>query len=213
MIAFNLILKNSIFFTTIYLFITDFHNEIFFGNLRNKQMIIRFLKQVSRRFPRRLLILVLVLVLTVFLVSQIFQSSIENDEEWYKHPEVYYSEVDCEHDEFTMKLYDQLTELVANTLKNLGLTHFLCYGSLWGALRNQRTLEWDRNLDFCILHHELATIDEKKFHKEFILQGLRYSYNSRRGKYIVEYKTVSAEITVFVRVGTHMERVGREYQL
>jgi hypothetical protein len=176
-------------------------------------MILRLVKQFLRILPRRILMLIVVLISIIFLFSNLFQSSIENDEEWYKHPEAYFTEVDCEHDEFTMKLYDKLTELLTNTLNNLKLTHFLCYGSLWGALRSQRTLEWDRNLDFCILNHELATIDEKAFIRQFVLQGLKYEYNTRRGKYIVTYKTVSAEITVFERVGSHMERIGWEKSL
>ena len=176
-------------------------------------MILRLFKQAFRLLPRRITGLIIAIILFIILFSNVFQSRIENDEEWYKHPDAYFSEVECEHDEFTMKLYEKLSELLTNTLKNLQLTHFLCYGSLWGALRNQRTLEWDRNLDFCILNHELATIDETVFNKQFVLHGLKYEYNSRRGKYIVTYKTVSAEITVFERVGTHMERVGWEKKI
>ena len=175
-------------------------------------MIIRLLKQICRRIPRRIIVLIVISLSIIFLIK-LFQSSIDNDEEWYKHPDVYFKEVECDHDEFTMRLYDKLTELVTNALSTLGLTHFLCYGSLWGALRSQRTLEWDRNIDFCILQHELASIDQKKFNNEFSSHEMSFSYNSRRGKYIITYKTVSAEITVFERVGAHMERVGWEKRI
>jgi hypothetical protein len=174
--------------------------------------MIRLIKQALRRVPRRLIALLLLIALIIFIFQQ-FINNIENDEEWYKHPDVYFSEAECEHDEFTMKLYDKLTELVTNSLKQLGLTHFLCYGALWGALRSQRTLQWDRNIDFCIIKHELESIDDNIFHQAFKSQGLKYYYNSRRGKYVVTYKTVTAEITVFERMGSHVERVGWEKRI
>ena len=49
----------------------------------------------------------------------------------------------------------------------------------------------------CIVYHQIATIDEQTLHNAFKQFDLSYYYNSRRGKYIVNFKTVSGEITVF----------------
>ena len=78
-----------------------------------------------------------------------------------------------------------------------GITFFLCYGSLWGALKFKAALPWDRNIDMCVLYHQIAAIDEQLLHSAFKQFDLKYYYNSRRGKYVVTYKTVSGEITVF----------------
>lgn len=140
-------------------------------------------------------------------------NSIDNDEEWYKHPFVHFSAVTCHHDQFTMQQFDELTEKMVSLLEKLNLRYFLCYGSLWGALKFQKTLPWDRNIDFCVIYHQLVAIDEQNLHSAFKAAGLNYYYNSRRGKYIVSHKTVSGEITIFEKVGEHMERVGWEKRI
>lgn len=165
-----------------------------------------------RRVPRRLL-LICTPVFIIFILIKLMGNSIDDDEEWYKHPNVHFSEVTCQHDDYTMKLFEELTSRMSNTFEKLGITYFLCYGSLWGALRTKSTLPWDRNVDMCVIYHQLATIDEQTLHQAFKQNDLNYYYNSRRGKYIVEYKTVSGEITVFEKVGTHMERVGWEKRI
>jgi hypothetical protein len=162
---------------------------------------------------RRRIAIILVILTGVFIFAKILNGSIGNDEEWYKHPEAYFTEVECQHDAFTMNLYNELTSVMNNVFKKLGLTYFLCYGSLWGALRMKKTLPWDRNLDFCVLKHELVNLNEDKLDDTLKSFGLYYEYNSRRGKYVVYFKTVSAEITVFERVGSHMERTGWEKRL
>ncbi len=86
---------------------------------------------------------------------------------------------------------------MSNALEKLGVHYFLCYGSLWGTLKFKTALPWDRNIDMCTLYHEIATIDEQSLYNAFKQYDLKYYYNSRRGKYIVYYKTVSGEITVF----------------
>ena len=174
----------------------------------------RFLSRLLPRriFRRNALILIAVIVIIIVLFN-ISGSSIEDDEEWYKHPHAYFKEVTCQHDEYTLKLFQELTKKLSDTFEKLGLTYFLCYGSLWGALKFKETLPWDRNIDICIISHQLAAVNEQTFHQTLKNHGLNYYYNSRRGKYIINYKTVSAEITVFEKVGNHMERVGWEKRL
>jgi hypothetical protein len=174
--------------------------------------MLRYAKNMLRRVPRR--VTLVITVLFVFFISfKLLNNPIDDNEEWYKHPDAYFSEVECYHDAFTMNLYNELTSVMNSALKKLGLTYFLCYGSLWGALRMKKTLPWDRNLDFCILKHELVAIDTKRFDETLKSFGLDYYYNSRRGKYIVYFNGVSAEITVFERVGSRVERTGWEKRL
>lgn len=167
---------------------------------------------LPRRLPRRALALFFLLIVIVFMV-RLMGNSIEDDEEWYKHPDVYYSELACQHDEFTQRLFDELTLKMKLVFEKLNVRYFLCYGSLWGALRYGKTLPWDRNIDMCVVYHEIASINEQTLYQTFKQNELSYYYNSRRGKYVVTYKSVQAEITVFEKVGTHMERIGWEKRL
>jgi hypothetical protein len=144
------------------------------------------------------------------IVIKKYTNSIETDEEWYKHPFVYLKHVTCEHDQTMLRQYEELTERLIAFFTKLEITYFLCYGSLWGALKFKRTLPWDRNIDMCVIHQQIARIDEQTLDQAFKMFELKYRYNSRRGKYVVTYKTVSAEITIFEKVQDHMERVGWE---
>ena len=165
-----------------------------------------------RRFSRRILILLIILTV-VYIIFKKYGVSIDDDEEWYKHPRIYFREVNCDHDHFTLRLHAELTERMSVMLNKLGITYFLCYGSLWGALKFKRTLPWDRNIDMCVIYHQVVAIDEHVLHQAFKNAELNYYYNSRRGKYVITYKTVKAEITVFEKVGNHAERVGWEKRL
>ncbi|CAF1012434.1 unnamed protein product [Brachionus calyciflorus] len=167
---------------------------------------------IPRRLNRKLAV-ILGCMLVVFVFLRLVDNSIDNDEEWYKHPEAFFKEPPCDHDEYTQKLFEELTEKMSQMLDKLEITYFLCYGSLWGALKFQKTLPWDRNIDMCVIYHQLAAIDETKLYQAFKQADLNYYYNSRRGKYVVSYKTVSAEITVFEKIGTHVERIGWEKRI
>lgn len=168
---------------------------------------------LPRRFSLKLVILVAFILIVLLLISSLFGNSLENDEEWYKHPEAYYSEISCKWDKYNMDLFEELAKRMSQALEKLQITYFLCYGSLWGALKFQQMLPWDRNVDMCVVQHQLESIDEQSIHSAFTHAGLSYHYNSRRGKYVVQYKGVTGEITVFEKVGRHVERVGWEKRL
>ena len=167
---------------------------------------------LSRRYRAKLLVLALILFI-VYLISNLTNSSIDDDEEWYKHPTAYFSEVNCNWDDYTMNLFGELAKRMDQALSKLGITYFLCYGSLWGALKYQKTLPWDRNIDMCVIYHQIATIDENTIHNAFKKAELNYYYNTRRGKYVLSYKGITGEITIFEKVGAHCERVGWEKRI
>jgi hypothetical protein len=43
----------------------------------------------------------------------------------------------------------------------------------------------------CIIQNQLVLIDEQTLYQAFKQANINYYYNSRRGKYVVNYKTVS----------------------
>lgn len=165
-----------------------------------------------RRFSLRLSIFVLIVVVCLFLYISLGRS-IDDDEEWYKHPKAHFSEISCNWDDYTMNLFEELAKRMSEALEKLNISYFLCYGSLWGALKFQKTLPWDRNVDMCVIYHQIMSVDEQALHATFKQAGLGYYYNSRRGKYVVSYRGVTGEITIFEKVGVHVERVGWEKRI
>lgn len=83
----------------------------------------------------------------------------------------------------TLKKLDELTSLVQEPLKALDLTFFLCYNSLWGALKVKGPLPWQNSLDLCVLNKEISAIDEGYLARTFKRYGLSINYNSVGGVY------------------------------
>ncbi|GLV48584.1 hypothetical protein CBL_06017 [Carabus blaptoides fortunei] len=99
-----------------------------------------------------------------------------------------------------MKQLHDLTDRVHHVLSTLSLTHFLCYGSLWGQIRLSRTLPWESTSQFCLRNEELIALDEVYIIRAFDKHGLKIHYNSADGVYLVTdpYLTgVLVELYVF----------------
>lgn len=67
----------------------------------------------------------------------------------------------------------------------MSLTHFLCYGSLWGQIRLSRSLPWAVSSQFCVRNEELTPLDEVYIRRVFDKHGLQIQYNSAEGMYDV----------------------------
>lgn len=70
-------------------------------------------------------------------------------------------------------------------MSTLSLTHFLCYGSLWGQIRLSRSLPWEVSAQFCLRNEELIPLDEVFILRSFDKHGLQIQYNSAEGVYNV----------------------------
>ncbi|EEB20054.1 conserved hypothetical protein [Pediculus humanus corporis] len=89
---------------------------------------------------------------------------------------------------FPKKYQDELhifTNEVHKILKVLNVTHFLCYGSLWGEIRFSRVLPWEDKSVMCILNEEILTKDELSIIRIFKNNGFYISYQSSEGQYVV----------------------------
>lgn len=157
---------------------------------------------------RKVIAFLVILITIVYFYINSKKISIEDDEEWYKHPEVHFDTIICKHNPNTLAKFENLTKLLDAALRELKVTYFLCYGSLWGALRHKKTLFWDRNLDFCALYDDIYSLSSSTIRDVFSKYELSYYYYSKRGKYVIKYDEVSAEITLFERVNDHLERIG-----
>lgn len=89
---------------------------------------------------------------------------------------------------------------VHHVLSTLSLTHFLCYGSLWGQIRLSRSLPWESTSQFCLRNEELIPLDEVYIIRAFDKHGLKIQYNSADGVYLVidpYLNGVAVELYVF----------------
>lgn len=71
---------------------------------------------------------------------------------------------------------------VHKILFRLGLTHYLCYGSLWGQIRVGKALPWQADVEICLKNEELDK-DETYINKMFRSNGFQIYYNSADGCY------------------------------
>lgn len=86
-----------------------------------------------------------------------------------------------------------------HVLETLHLTHFLCYGSLWGQIRLSRSLPWESDVEFCLLNEELTSYDEVYLIRMFKKQGLTLTYDSSEGMYVVTDPNVpNAEVQLVI---------------
>ncbi|KAL1131491.1 hypothetical protein AAG570_011108 [Ranatra chinensis] len=91
----------------------------------------------------------------------------------------------CNHSEkFHQGLHD-LGERAHTVLSALGLTHFLCFGSLWGQLRLSRSLPWESDIEICLLNEELIAKDELYVARTFRNKDMYLEYDSTEGVYLV----------------------------
>ena len=66
----------------------------------------------------------------------------------------------CELRPTTVEGLKELAIALRDTLDSLNLKYFLCYQTLYGAIKNHQPIPWHDTLDFCILNDQLAKQDE-----------------------------------------------------
>ncbi|XP_075233999.1 uncharacterized protein LOC142331784 isoform X2 [Lycorma delicatula] len=91
----------------------------------------------------------------------------------------------CHHSEEFQEGLHRLADRVHHVLSSLGLSHFLCYGSLWGQLRLSRSLPWEPHVELCILNEEISLKDEVFLSRTFKKHSMQLDYDSTEGKYSI----------------------------
>lgn len=74
---------------------------------------------------------------------------------------------------------------VHDVLDILRLTHCLCYGALWGQIRQSTTLPWESDVEFCVINKELAAFDENFIIQVFKKHKMTFVYDSAEGMYLI----------------------------
>lgn len=78
-----------------------------------------------------------------------------------------------------------LAAKVSQILSRQQVTHFLCYGTLWGALRRNTLLPWERKVVLCAMNEDIGELDEVFFQRQFTAIGLALEYRPSLGVYTV----------------------------
>ncbi|GIY39286.1 uncharacterized protein CDAR_402111 [Caerostris darwini] len=122
-------------------------------------------------------------------------------------------ETNCSMSKEALKKVENLLEITQKPLQDLKLTYFLCYNSLWGALKVKGPLPWQNSVELCVLNKEIAAIDEGFLIRTFKRHDLNIVYNSAGGYYrITKFDELfpSATLTVFEEdsITNQMRRVG-----
>ncbi|XP_073989470.1 uncharacterized protein isoform X2 [Rhodnius prolixus] len=91
----------------------------------------------------------------------------------------------CHHSKTFQQGLHKLANRVHNVLNAIGLTHFLCYGSLWGQLRSSQSLPWESDIEFCLLNEEILTKDEVYLERNFRSRNMQMVYDSTEGVYTI----------------------------
>ncbi|XP_071113540.1 uncharacterized protein [Haliotis cracherodii] len=115
----------------------------------------------------------------------------------------------CKTDTGVMNDMKELVFKIHETLNTLSVPHAVCYGTLWGTLRNQQILPWDNNVDFCVNALDIMKLDRRKMADLFRRNGMIMSYNSKQGVYEIKYKSAEGLITTFLaNIDGEMYRTG-----
>lgn len=128
-----------------------------------------------RLIARRLLLYVSTAVLIVFLIIKYHDGN----------NEAKILDSNCQ---VSAEVRDNLNNLMIEThklLDKLKLTHFICYGTLWGILKIDGLLPWEDNIEFCALNEELSEFEEASLIRVFLKNNLVLHYDSQDGVYNV----------------------------
>uniref|UniRef100_A0A2R5L789 Putative secreted protein n=1 Tax=Ornithodoros turicata TaxID=34597 RepID=A0A2R5L789_9ACAR len=92
----------------------------------------------------------------------------------------------CGNTSETRPCLETLFPRVISALEALGLSAYLCYFSLWGALKLGGPLPWMSKAEVCLRNEELLHIDEGQLLKTFRRWGTAALYDSANGLYRVK---------------------------
>ena len=154
----------------------------------------------------KILVLVISLLLLIFVAIQF------NHPMWFRH---FRSDATFSRRCVPKEVQDDMLKLtydVHRILKDLNTTHFLLYGSLWGALRMKRPLPWDDDVDLGMIPDGgYPKLTEEQFLKKFREKGVKITNNMRqKSSYKFERGRGAVDLMIFYEYGDTMKRRGWE---
>ena len=150
--------------------------------------------------------LLVVLLLLIFIAIQF------NHPMWFRH---FRSDATLSRDCVAEDIQDDMLRLtyeVHGILQDLHITHFLIYGSLWGALRMNKPLPWDNDVDLgMIADGEYPNLSEEQFLEKFRSKGIKITNNMRqKSSFKFERGKGAVDLMIYYEHGDWMKRQGWE---
>ncbi|XP_052898431.1 uncharacterized protein LOC128305151 [Anopheles moucheti] len=130
------------------------------------------------------LLCVATIIYTATRWCQILFGRVESDSRHFQHT--------CNMTELYRHELEHLFERVHRLLVQHGLTHFLCYGTLWGQIHMAKMLPWREKAEFCVLNEELMRHEEARFIRNFYASELQIHYLHSEGIYRIFAKEPTA---------------------
>lgn len=106
----------------------------------------------------------------------------------------------------------ELTYDVHTILNELNITHFLLYGSLWGAIRLNGPLPWDDDVDLGMIEDgKYPSLSTEEFLRKFYEKGTRITNNlSQKSSLKFERDKGAVDLMIYREYGQWMKRRGWE---
>lgn len=169
------------------------------------QSLANMMRRFQRRYTKYWLCIICMYTLILFLSFQL------------QHP-LYFRKFrhvkmdrTCSSQETLKKVVD-LTHEVHLALSQLKITHFLIYGSLWGAIRFGGPLPWDDDADLGIIADEyFMAMSEKEFINVFASRGMNVTNNmAQKTSLRLDRGLAHVDVMVYFDYNGLMQRKGWE---
>lgn len=155
--------------------------------------MIRSLAAMAARTSWRTGWVVFVVVVLLLLLSfHVFSQGRLEHEAWYTLP------APCSMPPTVLADMVQLARLMHDALDAMNVSHALCFGTLWGALRSGRILPWDNNVDMCALTSQFR-LSSGQTRQEFEQRKMEVSYDWRAGAYRVSYHSAVGNVHTYTK--------------
>lgn len=143
--------------------------------------------QISWHVAGMLFIMVVMLLMFSFYISQ----GLVQRQPWYYMPAT------CHIDPALMTDLVSLAHHMDAALNKLQVAYALCYGTLWGALRQGAILSWDNNIDTCALESQFSNISNAHLQQIFKQEGMSITFSWQNGVYEVSLGRAVGYIHLF----------------
>jgi len=151
----------------------------------NVRHCLRHVRHFQRKIQKQLLCVVLLIAIYFYLNLQQYS--------WYVRD----IKSKCNIPQHEMHELKSLIRDTHKVLQEFHLTHFLVYGSLWGALRMKDVLPWDSDVDMGLMADEINHIDEQELIDRFASKNISIYYRLWLGSYRIDRNGARGDLMVF----------------